>query len=43
VVSYGWRGPFRNAELHVDFEPELGPFYWASCGFRPTTAGLIAL
>ena len=20
------------AWLHVDFEPELGPFYWASCG-----------
>ncbi len=31
------------AWLHVDFEPELGPFYWASCGFRPATAGLLAL
>jgi ribosomal protein S18 acetylase RimI-like enzyme len=31
------------AWLHVDFETELGPFYWDSCGFRPTSAGLIAL
>jgi len=31
------------AWLHVDFEARLGPFYWASCGFRPTAAGLIAL
>jgi GNAT superfamily N-acetyltransferase len=23
------------AWLHVDFEPELGPFYWASCGSAP--------
>jgi GNAT superfamily N-acetyltransferase len=29
--------------LHVDFEAGLGPFYWDSCGFRPTSAGLIAL
>jgi ribosomal protein S18 acetylase RimI-like enzyme len=29
--------------LHVDFEGHLGPFYLASCGFRPTAAGLIAL
>jgi GNAT superfamily N-acetyltransferase len=28
--------------LHVDFEPELRPFYEA-CGFRPTEAGLLAL
>jgi ribosomal protein S18 acetylase RimI-like enzyme len=31
------------AWLHVDFEAELEPFYLASCGFRPTAAGLIAL
>ncbi len=29
--------------LHVDFEPHLGPFYLAACGFRPTDAGLIRL
>ncbi len=29
--------------LHVDFEPELGPFYFGACGFRPTDAGLIRL
>jgi GNAT superfamily N-acetyltransferase len=29
--------------LHVDFEGDLEPFYFGSCGFRPTTAGLIAL
>ena len=29
--------------LHVDFEARLRPFYFASCGFRPTDAGLIAL
>lgn len=28
--------------LHVDYEPHLAGFY-ASCGFRPTQAGLIAL
>jgi ribosomal protein S18 acetylase RimI-like enzyme len=28
--------------LHVDYEAELAPFY-ASTGFRPTPAGLIAL
>jgi GNAT superfamily N-acetyltransferase len=28
--------------LHVDFEPELAPFYEA-CGFRPTPAGLMRL
>jgi GNAT superfamily N-acetyltransferase len=28
--------------LHVDYDPELEPFY-ASCGFRPTPAGLIRL
>ncbi len=28
--------------LHVDYEPHLDGFYKA-CGFRPTTAGLIAL
>jgi hypothetical protein len=29
--------------LHVDFEEELGAFYLGSCGFSPTTAGVIAL
>jgi GNAT superfamily N-acetyltransferase len=28
--------------LHVDFAPELAPFY-ETCGFRPTPAGLIRL
>src|SRR6266508_204239 len=27
--------------LHVDFEPDLEPFYSDACGFRPTPAGLI--
>ena len=30
------------AWLHVDFEPQLEPFYRA-CGFRPCAAGLIRL
>ena len=29
--------------LHVDFEEHLADFYFRSCGFRPTSAGLIAL
>lgn len=29
--------------LHVDFDDELKPFYFDSCGFQPTNAGLIAL
>ena len=29
--------------LHVDFEPDLAPFYFDACGFRPTEAGLIHL
>jgi len=29
--------------LHVDFEDHLRPFYFDSCGFRPTNAGLIRL
>ncbi len=29
--------------LHVDFEPDLAPFYFDACGFRPTDAGLIHL
>ena len=29
--------------LHVDFEDHLRDFYFAACGFRPTTAGLIEL
>ncbi|MGW6707804.1 GNAT family N-acetyltransferase [Streptomyces sp. NPDC054956] len=28
--------------LHVDYEPHLADFY-ATCGFRPTTAGLLGL
>jgi GNAT superfamily N-acetyltransferase len=36
----------RNAGcewLHVDFEDHLRPFYFGSCKFTPTNAGLIAL
>lgn len=29
--------------LHVDFDDELRPFYFDTCGFTPTNAGLIAL
>jgi GNAT superfamily N-acetyltransferase len=29
--------------LHVDFDDDLGSFYFGACGFRPTNAGLIAL
>jgi len=29
--------------LHVDFEDHLGPFYFGSCGFAPTNAGLMQL
>lgn len=29
--------------LHVDFEDDLRTFYFDACGFRPTSAGLIAL
>jgi GNAT superfamily N-acetyltransferase len=29
--------------MHVDFEDDLRPFYFDSCGFKPTNAGLIAL
>lgn len=29
--------------LHVDFEDRLRPFYFDACGFRETTAGLLAL
>jgi hypothetical protein len=29
--------------LHVDFEADLGSFYFDACGFRPTDAGLIHL
>lgn len=29
--------------LHVDFEPELAPFYFGACGFRSTPAGVISL
>jgi hypothetical protein len=29
--------------LHVDFDDELGPFYFDACAFEPTSAGLIRL
>jgi GNAT superfamily N-acetyltransferase len=29
--------------LHVDYEPHLSTFYQRACGFRPTSAGLLAL
>lgn len=29
--------------LHVDFDEQLGEFYFEACGFRPTSAGLIQL
>ncbi|HVF33188.1 MAG TPA: GNAT family N-acetyltransferase [Acidimicrobiales bacterium] len=29
--------------LHVDFAPELAPFYFGACGFTPTDAGLVHL
>jgi GNAT superfamily N-acetyltransferase len=29
--------------LHVDFDDHLRDFYFGACGFRPTTAGVIAL
>jgi GNAT superfamily N-acetyltransferase len=29
--------------LHADFDDELSAFYFASCGFVPTPAGVIAL
>lgn len=29
--------------LHVDFRPELRPFYLGACGFRSTDAGLVHL
>ncbi|CAL9474289.1 GNAT family N-acetyltransferase [Streptomyces sp. enrichment culture] len=29
--------------LHVDFEDHLRPFYFDACGFKETTAGLVAL
>jgi GNAT superfamily N-acetyltransferase len=29
--------------LHVDFEDDLGAFYFDACGFVPTKGGLIAL
>jgi ribosomal protein S18 acetylase RimI-like enzyme len=33
----------KCAWLHVDFEDDLQPFYFDACGFKPTTAGLLAL
>jgi GNAT superfamily N-acetyltransferase len=29
--------------LHVDFEEHLRSFYFDACGFRPTSAGVLAL
>jgi GNAT superfamily N-acetyltransferase len=29
--------------LHVDFEDQLGAFYYRACGFQPASAGLMAL
>lgn len=29
--------------LHVDFDDDLGPFYFGACGFTPTNAGLLPL
>lgn len=29
--------------LHVDFDDDLGDFYFRACGFTPTSAGLIRL
>lgn len=29
--------------LHVDFLPDLAPFYLEACGFQPTEAGLLNL
>jgi GNAT superfamily N-acetyltransferase len=29
--------------LHVDFNADLGAFYYGACGFRPTSAGLMEL
>jgi ribosomal protein S18 acetylase RimI-like enzyme len=29
--------------LHVDFDDHLSRFYYDACGFRPTSAGLMAL
>jgi GNAT superfamily N-acetyltransferase len=31
------------AWLHADFDEDLGKFYFQSCGFTPTAAGLIRL
>lgn len=46
TVSYEWRGRFDNIGvnlLHADFEDHLRGFYFDTCGFRPTAAGLVAL
>jgi len=45
LVGYAARGA-RQAGcdwLHVDFDDDLRAFYFDSCGFRPTNAGLIQL
>jgi hypothetical protein len=44
LVEVAARHPAAGCEwLHVDFGPELKPFYFDACGFRPTPAGLIHL
>jgi GNAT superfamily N-acetyltransferase len=43
AVAAGQARAAGCAWLHVDFEPDLGPFYWDRCGFRPTSAGLLPL
>ncbi|WP_405675421.1 GNAT family N-acetyltransferase [Streptomyces sp. NBC_01511] len=45
LVAVAARGA-RDANcewLHVDFDDDLRAFYFDTCGFKPTTAGLIAL
>jgi GNAT superfamily N-acetyltransferase len=44
VGAAAWQARTAGCKwLHVDFEYHLRPFYFGSCGFRPTEAGLIAL
>lgn len=47
VAIVGWaREQAREANcewLHVDFDEDLREFYYDTCGFEPTTAGLINL
>jgi GNAT superfamily N-acetyltransferase len=44
VEVAAWHAKAAGCEwLHVDFEPDLEPFYFDACGFRRTPAGLIHL